>query len=150
MSFQTRKTFGTQIKIFLMKSASFLTLHRQQGSYHGQGTETAWGWVIFIFGWTISSTALADSWLHLVKDSSDSFINIHQLVIVLSDSLKESIVRELVQNACFSSKFTRTIQIINCFSFGCKITSTTWRSYMIYLAMKHRLWKARDIETLVE
>ncbi len=32
--------FGTQIKIFLMKSESFLTLHRQQGFYHDQGTET--------------------------------------------------------------------------------------------------------------
>ncbi len=31
--------FGTQIKIFLMKSESFLTLHRQQGSYYVQGTE---------------------------------------------------------------------------------------------------------------
>ncbi len=28
-----------QIKIFLMKSESTLTLHRQQGSYHGQGQE---------------------------------------------------------------------------------------------------------------
>ncbi len=31
--------FRTQIKIFLMKSESFLTLHRQQGSYHVQGPE---------------------------------------------------------------------------------------------------------------
>ncbi len=31
--------FGTQIKIFLMKSESFLTLHRQQGNYHVQGPE---------------------------------------------------------------------------------------------------------------
>ncbi len=31
--------FGTQIKIFLMKSESFLTLYRQQRSYYGQGTE---------------------------------------------------------------------------------------------------------------
>ncbi len=29
MSLQTRKTFGTQIKIFLMHSESSLTLHRQ-------------------------------------------------------------------------------------------------------------------------
>ncbi len=35
MLFQTR----TQIKIFLMKSESFLTLHKQQGSYHIQGPE---------------------------------------------------------------------------------------------------------------
>ncbi len=35
MLFQTR----TQIKIFLMKSKSFLTLHKQQGSYHVQGPE---------------------------------------------------------------------------------------------------------------
>ncbi len=28
--------FGTQIKIFLMKSESFLTLHRQQGYYMGK------------------------------------------------------------------------------------------------------------------
>ncbi len=36
MSFQTRKTFvifGTQIKIFLMKSERFLTLHRQQQNF---------------------------------------------------------------------------------------------------------------------
>ncbi len=32
--------FATQIKIFLMKSESSQTLHRQQGSYHGQGPET--------------------------------------------------------------------------------------------------------------
>ncbi len=32
--------FGTLIEIFLMKSESFLSLHRQQGNYHGQGTET--------------------------------------------------------------------------------------------------------------
>ncbi len=31
--------FRTQIKIFLMKSESSLTLHRHQGSYHDQGTE---------------------------------------------------------------------------------------------------------------
>ncbi len=31
--------FGTQIKIFLMKSESFLTLHRQQGSNHVQGPD---------------------------------------------------------------------------------------------------------------
>ncbi len=31
--------FGTQIKIFLMKYESFLTLHRQQGNYHIQGPE---------------------------------------------------------------------------------------------------------------
>ncbi len=31
--------FWTQIKIFLMKSESFLTLHRQQRSYHLQGPE---------------------------------------------------------------------------------------------------------------
>ncbi len=106
MSFQTRKTFGTQMKIFLMKSVSFLTLHRQQGSYHGQGTETAWGWVIFIFGWNISLTALADSWLHLVKDSSDSFINIHH--DCFEWFIKESVVRELVQNACSPSWELRT------------------------------------------
>ncbi len=29
--------FRTHIKIFLMKFESFLTLHRQQGNYHGQG-----------------------------------------------------------------------------------------------------------------
>ncbi len=35
MSFQTRKTiFGTQIKIFLVKSKSFLTLHRQQHNWN--------------------------------------------------------------------------------------------------------------------
>ncbi len=143
MSFQTRKTFGTQIKIFLMKSVSFLTLHRQQGSYHGQGTETAWGWVIFIFGWTISLTALADSWLHLVKDSSDSFINIHH--DCSEWFIKESVVRELVQNTCFPGKVTRTIHRIICFSFGRKVSSTSWRSYLMYLAMKHNLWKAWDL-----
>ncbi len=143
MSFQTRKTFGTQIKIFLMKSVSFLTLHRQQGSYHGQGTETAWGWVIFIFGWNISLTALADSWLHLVKDSSDSFINIHH--DCSEWFIKESVVCELVQNTCFSGKVTRTIHRIICFSFGHKISSTSWRSYLMYLAMKHNLWKAWDL-----
>ncbi len=41
---KTQKTFvhlrKTQITIFLMKSESFLTLHRLQGSLHGQGTET--------------------------------------------------------------------------------------------------------------
>ncbi len=31
--------FGTQIKIFLMKSESFLTLHRQQKNYYNQGPE---------------------------------------------------------------------------------------------------------------
>ncbi len=31
--------FGTQIKIFLMKSESFLTLHRQQQDYYNQGPE---------------------------------------------------------------------------------------------------------------
>ncbi len=31
--------FGTNIKIFLMKSNNFLTLQRQQRSYHIQGTE---------------------------------------------------------------------------------------------------------------
>ncbi len=35
MLFQTR----TQIKIFLMKSESFLTLHKHQVSYHVQGPE---------------------------------------------------------------------------------------------------------------
>ncbi len=30
MSFQTHKTFVTQIKVFLIKYESFLTLHRQQ------------------------------------------------------------------------------------------------------------------------
>uniref|UniRef100_A0A671MNY4 Myosin-binding protein C, cardiac-type-like n=1 Tax=Sinocyclocheilus anshuiensis TaxID=1608454 RepID=A0A671MNY4_9TELE len=39
MSFQTRKT-QTQIKIFLMKFKSFLTLHRKQRNYHVQGPET--------------------------------------------------------------------------------------------------------------
>ncbi len=42
MSFQTHNTsfiFGTQIKIFLMKSESFLTLHRQQRNYHVQGSK---------------------------------------------------------------------------------------------------------------
>ncbi len=42
MLFQTCRpsfVFGTQIKIFLMKSESFLTLYRQQRSYYGQGTE---------------------------------------------------------------------------------------------------------------
>ncbi len=42
MSFQTHKTifiFGTQIKIFLMKSKSFLTLHKQQRNYNTQGPE---------------------------------------------------------------------------------------------------------------
>ncbi len=43
MSFQTCKNFvhlQTQIKIFLMKSESFLALHRQQHNYHIQGPET--------------------------------------------------------------------------------------------------------------
>jgi len=31
--------FGTLIKTFLMKSKSFLTLHRQQGNYHVQSPE---------------------------------------------------------------------------------------------------------------
>ncbi len=31
--------FRTQIKIFLIKSESFLTLHRQQHNYHVQGPE---------------------------------------------------------------------------------------------------------------
>ncbi len=31
--------FGTQIKIFLIKSESFLTLHRQQRNYHIKGPE---------------------------------------------------------------------------------------------------------------
>ncbi len=31
--------FGTQIKIFLIKSERSLTIHRQQGSYHVQGPE---------------------------------------------------------------------------------------------------------------
>ncbi len=39
MLFQTRKTFGTQIKIFLMKSGRFLSLHRHQHNWHVQGTE---------------------------------------------------------------------------------------------------------------
>jgi len=33
--------FGTEIKIFLMKSESFLTLHGQQSNYHIQGQETS-------------------------------------------------------------------------------------------------------------
>ncbi len=40
--FQTRKTlfiFGKQIKIFLTKSESFLTLHRQQNNWNVQGLE---------------------------------------------------------------------------------------------------------------
>ncbi len=32
--------FGTQIKIFLLKSESFLTLYRQQHNYHVQGPES--------------------------------------------------------------------------------------------------------------
>ncbi len=35
--------FGTQIKIFLRKSMTFLTLHRQQQNYHVQGPETYQG-----------------------------------------------------------------------------------------------------------
>ncbi len=31
--------FGTQIKIFLLKSGSFLTPHKQQHNYHVQGLE---------------------------------------------------------------------------------------------------------------
>ncbi len=31
--------YDPQIKIFLMKSKSFLTLHRQQHNYHIQGPE---------------------------------------------------------------------------------------------------------------
>ncbi len=31
--------FGTQIKIFMMKSETFLTLHRQQCNLHIQGPE---------------------------------------------------------------------------------------------------------------
>ncbi len=41
MSFQTHKTSVHLGKIFLMESESSLTLHRQQGSLHGQGPETA-------------------------------------------------------------------------------------------------------------
>ncbi len=41
MSLKTRKTQNAQIKIFLMKSESFLTLHRQQHNYHVQGEHVA-------------------------------------------------------------------------------------------------------------
>ncbi len=40
MFFQTPKIFEKQIKIFLMKSESFLTLQRDlQGNWHVQGPE---------------------------------------------------------------------------------------------------------------
>ncbi len=35
--------FKTQIKMFLMHSESSQTFHRQQGSLHGQGSETKQG-----------------------------------------------------------------------------------------------------------
>ncbi len=40
ISFQPCQSFAHQIKISFIKSESFLTLHRQHGDYHSQGTET--------------------------------------------------------------------------------------------------------------